>query len=149
MAKHKKKSVGSGLCKLKEAPRTSGVKMMRMLALELLTWWYGKGWVQLAKNMYRRLIRTSHVFSVPILVRTLFAPWRRIVTNRGTGLDSAVRAVTDNMVSRGVGFMVRLLTLLTASVVITLVMILAVIEIILWPLLPVAVIAALIKGIAG
>jgi hypothetical protein len=122
---------------------------MIMLALELLTWWYGRGWLGVAKNTHRRMIRTSHLFSVPILVRTLFAPWRRIVTSRGAGLDSAVRSTVDNMVSRGVGFMVRLLTLLTASVVMILVLILSVMELLLWPVIPAAAIAALVKGISG
>lgn len=119
------------------------------MALEFFTWWYGHGWALLARNMHRRMVRTSNVFSVPILIRTLFAPWRRIMTYPGAGMGAHMRAATDNLVSRMVGFVVRLLVLLTAGISLALVLLLAVLELIAWPLLPLAVVAALFKGVVG
>ena len=120
-----------------------------MLALEFFTWWYGRGWHQLARNMQRRISKTSGMFSVPILLRTLFAPWKRIITYPGSSLDAKIRAFGDNMVSRAVGFSVRLLVLFTAAIMLVLVSIVALIELIAWPILPILVIVTLVKGITG
>ena len=123
--------------------------MERMLAFEFFRWWYGQGWRLQVRNMERRLTRTSHLFSVPSLLRTLFAPWRRIITYPGAGLEAHVQAATDNLVSRMVGFVVRLLVLFSAGVILTIVLIVGVAELIIWPLLPLAVPATLVKGVIG
>lgn len=120
-----------------------------MLALEFLTWWYSRGWLLMARNGQRRLVRTSHLFSLPILIRTLFAPWRRIMTYPGAGMQAHIRAATDNLVSRVVGFVVRILVLIAAGLILSCMLVLAVVELIVWPLIPLAVVAALLKGLIG
>jgi hypothetical protein len=125
----------------------SDATMERMLALEFFSWWYSQGWVQLLRNIRRRMVRTSHLFSLPVLVRTLFAPWKRIITDPGAGLDAHVRAATDNFVSRLIGFCVRLMVLFTAGLILLFVGISAVVELILWPLIPLAVLFAIWKVI--
>lgn len=120
-----------------------------MLALEFFKWWYGQGWALLIRNMRRRLVMTSNVFSVPILVRTLFAPWRKIITYGGAGISSQIHTAADNLISRLVGFVVRLLVLFTAGVSLVVVLLLAVLEIVGWPLLPLTVIGLLVKGVIG
>ena len=123
------------------------VTMERMLAFEFFRWWYGQGWQLQLRNMERRLTRTSHLFSVPSLLRTLFAPWRKIVTYPGAGLEAHVRAATDNLVSRFVGFFVRLMVLIAAGVILTLLLIGSLIELGVWPFLPLLVPALIIKGV--
>ena len=118
------------------------------MALAFFGWWYGAGWRQVARNVGLRLTKTSHMFSVPILLRTLFAPWRRIMTYPGAGLGERVRALGDNLVSRAVGFTVRIFVLVTVSVLLLLVGIAGIIEIALWPLAPLGVVVAIVKGIA-
>lgn len=120
-----------------------------MIAFELLTWWYRQGWLQVAKNAERRFTQVSHLFSVPILIRTLFAPWRRIVTYPGASIEAKFRAMGDNLVSRVVGFSVRTLVLFTAGVMLALCAVFAAIQMIIWPLLPPAILVGIVKGIAG
>lgn len=117
--------------------------------MELFSWWYGRGWIQQVQNLRQQLVRVAQIFSVPILMRTLFAPWRRIITYPGAGLDERLRAFGDNLISRSVGFVVRLLVLITAGVLLFFTGLFMVIELIVWPLLPLAVIAAIVKGITG
>ena len=119
------------------------------MAFELIVWWYGQGWLLLIHNVQRRLVRTSHLFSVPILVRTLFAPWRRIMTYPGASIGEHARALADNLVSRAVGLVVRLLVLVAAGVMLLGVCLAGIIEIIAWPLVPLAVVGAVVKGITG
>lgn len=106
------------------------------MVLELFSWWYGKGWGIVAQNMQRRLERTAHLFSLPILVRTLFAPWRRILTYPGEDLAARFRAIADNTVSRAVGFVVRLAVLFAALLILLIVFVTALFELIAWPLIP-------------
>ena len=120
-----------------------------MLALEFFVWWYGRGWRQLAGSLNRRLSKTSDMFSVPILLHTLFAPWKRIITYPGASLDAKLRAFSDNMVSRVIGSIVRLLVLLTAAIMFIVVSITAIAELVAWPFVPLLAVVAIIKGIIG
>jgi hypothetical protein len=118
-----------------------------MMALAFFGWWYGVGWRQVVRNVGLRLIKTSHMFSVPILLRTLFAPWRRIMTYPGAGLSERVRALGDNLVSRAVGFTVRVFVLATVGLLLLLVAIAGIIEVVVWPVVPLGVVVAIVKGI--
>lgn len=122
---------------------------MDMIALEILAWWYRQGWAQVAKNAQERIVKVSHLFSVPILIRTWFAPWRRIITYPGAGIDAQIRAMADNLVSRLVGFTVRSFVLLAAGIMMAACAVLAFVQLIAWPLLPLGMIAALIMGVVG
>lgn len=122
---------------------------MVMLFIHLFSWWYGQGWQQVAKTAWVRLIRVSHIFSVPILIRTLWAPWRRIISYPGASLDAKIRAFGDNLVSRVIGFTVRTLVLIAAGLILFLTAIGGAIFVILWPLFPLAVPVLIIKGIIG
>jgi hypothetical protein len=89
------------------------------------------------------------MFSVPILLRTLFSPWKRIITYPGSSIDAKIRAFGDNLVSRFVGFTVRLFVLFTAAIMLCVVSAVACIELVVWPLLPILVVVTLVKGITG
>jgi hypothetical protein len=120
-----------------------------MLVFQMLSWWYGQGWRRVAVDSQQRLVTVSHIFSVPILLRTLFAPWRRIVTYPGAGLDAKLRALGDNLVSRAVGFSVRIMVLVAAGLILGLTASFGIVFVLLWPLLPVAIPALLLKGVIG
>ena len=120
---------------------------MAMLILSFFSWWYGRGWQQVAKSLTSRVRGVANAFSVQQLLRTLFAPWRRIMSYPGASLGDRLRAWSDNVFSRVVGFVVRLLVLFTALVTVIVVAALTVIELVLWPLLPLAVPGCIVAGI--
>jgi hypothetical protein len=120
-----------------------------MIALAFFSWWYGRGWNDTAHSMGRRIDALHRAFSVRLLLKTLFSPWRRIITNPGASMEEHVKALGDNIVSRFIGFFVRLLVLIGALIATILVILLTVIEVIAWPLLPPAIIACLILGAIG
>jgi hypothetical protein len=122
---------------------------MVMLMLQLFAWWYVRGWQDIARASGTRLIRVAHLFSVPILMRTLWAPWRRIITYPGASIDAKLRAIGDNLVSRAIGFTVRLLVLITAALILLLTATVGLIVILLWPLIPPAALFFLGKGLVG
>jgi hypothetical protein len=118
-----------------------------MLALAFLQWWYGPGWFRAWNSLGARLKRTYYGFSVPQLSRTLFSPWRRIITPGGGALSDRLRAMVDNLVSRCVGFVVRVLTLVAAMVILIWWIVISVAQLVLWPLVPVAAVALIIRGV--
>jgi hypothetical protein len=111
------------------------------------SWWYGEGWTQVAKSFNKRIGLVASEFSVNQLLATLFAPWRRIITYPGASLSDKFHAWTDNVFSRTIGFIIRLLVLLTALIVTILISFLTLVEVIVWPLLPIGIIGGIVIGI--
>jgi len=121
--------------------------MRVMLVGSFLGWWYGAGWRKVARSLGPRAQGVLDSLSVKQLLKTLFQPWRRIITYPGRSLEDRFRAIGDNLVSRVIGFAVRSIVLLAAVTMLVLVAILTVLEIIIWPLLPLAVPGCLIAGL--
>ena len=118
-----------------------------MLLASFFSWWYGRGWREVLTGFGGRIRGVAATFSVDQLLKTLFAPWRRIISYGGDAFADRVRAWFDNIFSRAVGFVVRLIVLFTALIVIVAVTVFTLIEIIIWPLLPLAVPILIIAGL--
>jgi hypothetical protein len=118
-----------------------------MLVLSFLSWWYGRGWKLVLNSFGPRLKSVMNGFSVEQLLGTLFAPWRRIISYPGASLEEKMRAWGDNLFSRIIGFVVRSGVLLAALVTIIVVALLTGVELIIWPLLPLAIPGCLIAGL--
>lgn len=95
------------------------------------------------------MVHVEREFSLGILLRTLFSPWRRILTPRGRSLDAKIQAALDNFVSRCVGFVVRISVVFAALFMIACVALAGVVVVVLWPLIPIAAVYGLIRGITG
>jgi hypothetical protein len=108
-----------------------------MLLVAFVQWWYGPGWRDTANRMLARVRTTYLTFSMPILLSTMFAPWKRIVTYPGSNIQARMRAALDNLISRTVGFGVRLCALIAGLVIIGFHLLVGCIMLILWPVLPI------------
>ncbi len=120
---------------------------MIMLLTSFFSWWYGAGWRSVAASFSPRIQGVLAGFSVPQLLRTMFAPWRRIITYPGRSLEERFRAWGDNLFSRAIGFVVRVFVLMAAFVTVGLVALLTALQLIIWPLLPFAVPGCLVAGL--
>jgi hypothetical protein len=118
-----------------------------MFMLDLFVWWYGNGWTGVLRATRRRLAGLGAAFSTATLLKTLFAPWKRIITYPGSGLDAKLRALGDNLISRFVGFMVRIVVLLAALISLIGLCLIGLAELVVWPLLPLAAVALIVKGL--
>lgn len=119
------------------------------MIFEMLRWWYVTGWMQAVGRIRSWTSSVEQVFSLAILVQTLFAPWRRIITYGGRGLDAKMRAALDNLVSRCVGFVIRFFVIIAALVAMVGAIIASTIMAIIWPLLPLAIILFAVKAVTG
>ena len=118
-----------------------------MLVADFLTWWYGQGWKSVFASFGPRLQGVQDLFSVKQLLRTLFEPWRRIITYPGDSFAEKFRAWGDNVVSRAVGFTVRCLMLLASVLSSAAVLAFTLFEALVWPLLPLAIPLLIIWGL--
>ena len=79
-----------------------------MFIVGLLGWWYGPGWRSCMERVFERLAATADFFSIGLLVRTLFSPFRQISAGRVRGsLGVQLHALLDKLISRMIGGMVR------------------------------------------
>jgi len=79
--------------------------------------WYYKEVVKKAGAVWRSLCRiVIEEFSMPLLLRTLFAPWRKDITPLSGTLQQIFQSLVENLVSRGIGFVVRFLTLVVGLI---------------------------------
>lgn len=112
-----------------------------MFLVGILSWWYGDGFLRRIQITQKRLISSADIFSISLLIRTLFNPFRQIsVDATGASLPEKIRAFFDRLLSRIIGAIVRSFMILFGSMFIFLRLILEVIMITFWlfmPILPV------------
>jgi hypothetical protein len=117
------------------------------MIIELLRWWYGPGWLSQMSRIRTRTVNVAHAFSTIALLKTLFAPWRRIVTSGGKSIDAKMQAAIDNFVSRVVGFVSRFFVLIAALIMVSGTFVMSVFIVLVWPLLPLGVIGFIVRGL--
>ena len=120
-----------------------------MLFAEFFTWWYSRGFVELLNRIARLISGIWRKFSVPILLRTMFEPWKRIVEGAGGSIQDKAQALVDNMISRFVGFTIRLISIITALVIVFVMGLLGIVLVVAWPLAPLLVPLSVIVGLAS
>lgn len=118
-----------------------------IMIFEFWTWWYGAGWADAVKRVGQRISGVWQMFSVGILIGTLFYPWKRIITPPGKSFDAIIRGMIDNTVSRFVGFFVRIFAIIAAMFVTTFVALFGLFVIVVWPILPAAAVYLLVRSL--
>lgn len=87
-------------------------------------------------------------FSIPVLLKTLFAPWKRdIYTPKNASLDIVFKTVVDNFISRLIGFIVRFFTIIVGLLATGACFIALLAVMIFWLCVPVIILFILYKGV--
>lgn len=84
------------------------------------------------------LFFVGHLFSVRVLFKTLFSPWRKLTAEKDKhGVSAALDVLSFNLVSRMMGFVVRTATIFTSLIFFALVLMIGVLALVFWLVLPV------------
>lgn len=109
-----------------------------MYVWAFLRWWYGVGWSGRLDAVKLRLAKTSDYFSIPLLARNLFQPFRQISAGSVRGsLEVQFRAWLDRLISRFIGSIIRTIMILVGGIWWLVLTVISGIWLIIWALLPV------------
>lgn len=114
-----------------------------------LSWHYSralKEFFHVAKNLLWFII---NFFSLPQLIRSLFAPFRRITEERGNrfSLEDLAGYIIIGIISRVIGFILRLTIILTGATILILLSVLFAFTYVFWLMAPLALVAMIAFGL--
>jgi ATP-dependent Clp protease ATP-binding subunit ClpC len=110
-----------------------------MNMMDFLVWYYTKGILYYLDGWRDSIEGVLHYFSLGLLVKTLFDPWKRLIeVDSGAGFDfqKKFEVFSFNMVSRGVGFVVRIILFLTGLIFVAGVLVGGASGLVLWLVFP-------------
>jgi hypothetical protein len=108
-----------------------------MFILGILSWWYGAGWRQRVHILREKLAGIMDFFSIDLLIRTLFAPFRQISAGKVEGgLEVKMRAFFDRLISRLIGGFVRFFMVIFGLLSIIVYAVLGGISLVIWAFIP-------------
>lgn len=107
-----------------------------MAFFQIFIWWYTTGFVWATNQIKTQLDVIGQTLAISILAKTLFAPWKQITSNQYR--INFLQKMIDNGVSRFIGFIVRISMLTIGGLWAIIVLILGLIWLVIWPLLPFA-----------
>lgn len=121
-----------------------------MFIVGLLSWWYGDGWRQRALMVRERLLGAIDYFSVDLLLKSLFSPYRQISAGGVRGpIGVRWRAFVDRLISRCVGAVIRTVVIIIGCVSIVFIAVLGLLVLALWLVIPLAPLTGVIMMIVG
>jgi hypothetical protein len=121
-----------------------------MVMLMFLRWWYGEGWQLQVVRLKERLAVTFDYFSIELLLKTFFAPFRQISAGSVRGpVGVQLRAFFDRLISRIIGAMIRTFMIIIGVVTIIFVSLLGALRIIAWIFVPVLPIIGIVLTLIG
>ncbi len=121
-----------------------------MIAIDLLAWWYTTECARVGRLIGARSRGVLDSFSVGLLSRTLFAPFRQIDAGSVRGpLEVQLQAWGGRMFSRGFGFVVRSLFISAGVVCAGGIALVSSLQFLLWLCLPIAPLIGLVLMVTG
>ena len=121
-----------------------------MFIVGLLSWWYTTGWRQRVVMAREHLAALVDYFSIDLLLRTLFSPFRQISAGKVQGpLGVQLRAWLDRLVSRGIGAMIRLFMIVIGALAMIVATLIYSVGVVLWAVVPLLPVIGIILGVSG
>ena len=121
-----------------------------MFLAGILSWWYSDGLLGRVRMAKQRLAKTADLFSIDLLISTLFQPFRQISAGKVDGpLAVHLRAFFDKLISRIIGAMVRITVILFGLATLIVVSIANLLILVLWLFAPFLPMIGLILTVIG
>lgn len=121
-----------------------------MFLVGIFQWWYGSGWLRHLRRSYVGILRTADFFSIGLLLKTLFNPFKQIsASNVQGGFPVQLSAFFDRLFSRAVGGVIRTLTIIVGLFAILLRTLWTAVSMLLWTVLPLTPIVGVLLWLSG
>lgn len=111
--------------------------------------WYLRDQPKLIFKIWKNFLKFNlEYFSVPLLIKTFFSPWRKYTWSYGRGFDSKryLEAFLSNSISRVLGAILRFFLILIGVFLEILIFVIGLTVLIGWILLPLILLGGLIFG---
>lgn len=120
------------------------------MLVALIGWWYAAGWINVLQQTKQQVNSVTNFFSVGLLLRTWFDPFRQIAAAQTQGnINAMFHAWTDRLFSRCVGFVVRTIFIILGSLLALLSLLAGLVQLLIWPCIPALPVLAIIGFAAG
>lgn len=120
------------------------------MLMAFFSWWYGAGWRRQGAEITHKMSGLLDTFSIALLLRTLFSPFRQISVGSVSGpIGLQMRAFFDRLVSRFIGALVRTAMIITGCIVISFYGVWGILRVAMWPLLPLFPILGVVLWLSG
>ncbi len=133
-----------------ELEKTYSGKNNENMVTAFFGWWFS----DLPKKIY--FIGTSYIkkllrsFSLGVLVKTLFSPWKKdIINTEGMPVQERLQVWAMNLISRLIGFVIRFVTILVGLIFIAVVFVVCILFLLIMILMPLFVILVFILSLYG
>ena len=113
----------------------------------MILWWYSQGLKECLGFCFAILVFLKNTFSVSLNLKTLFAPWRRTTKPLEPNLVGLKNFVFDQIVARGLGFLIRTVSLIVYLLITVITLPVLLLAIVIWMVLPLIGVAFLIAWI--
>lgn len=121
-----------------------------MVIVGIIGWWYGRGLRLQIERLLNRVMSVYDYFSIDLLLRTLFAPFRQISAGHVRGpLAVQLRALGDRLFSRLIGAAVRCIMIVIGAAACIVILVIALLGLVLWLVAPVLPVVGFIISLTG
>lgn len=123
---------------------------MDMIIVWAFSWWYGAGWAAQFNKLREQLASSYDYFSIGLLARTLFSPFRQISAGKVRGpIGVKLRAFVDRLISRIIGAFVRAILIVVGVMWMLVQVAVGVAALFLWAFVPFAPLIGFVLMLSG
>lgn len=110
-----------------------------MVILSMFSWWYTSGLLDEFGRVKNMILRVSDQFSIKLLFKTLFQPFRQISADSYSdgALSDRFKAWLDRLFSRAIGAGIRFFVIIVGLIVLFITLLFSLLRLAFWVLLPV------------
>ena len=114
-----------------------------------MAWYYTRAFRDMLNVWGNLMWFAIHFFSIPLLMRTLFAPWKRMTDEyHRTGFEDILETFLMNMLSRVFGALVRIFFISAGLVFLVVGCLSLLVFLVVWVCMPVLALVSVVYGVA-
>lgn len=111
-------------------------------------WYYSRAFYGIVSVWMNLMWFVTHFFSIPLLLKTLFAPWKRMTdSSHHAGLEDLLATIVMNIMTRIFGAIIRMCIILIGLFVLVLGVVALCVVVLSWAILPLLLLYSMLYGV--